>query len=59
MSFDDIVFKTINLIFNFIFWIILDRERFWTAWFIFAAIVTIFSLFLIKSEIDDKKSNRS
>ena len=59
MSFDDIVFKTINLIFNFIFWIILDRERFWTAWFIFATIVTIFSLFLIKSEIDDKKSNRS
>jgi len=56
---EDISFNIVNYIFNFIFWIILDRNRFWTAWSIFAAIITIFSLFLIKSEIDDKKSGRS
>jgi hypothetical protein len=43
--------------FNFVFWIILDKERFWTFWFIYCSIITIFSLFIIKKEINDKKSN--
>lgn len=59
MNWDDLLFGLTNLIFNFIFWIILDKERFWTAWTIYCIIITIFSLFLIKSKIDDKKGDRS
>jgi hypothetical protein len=59
MNWEDYLFKIANLLFNFIFWVILDKNRFWTSWFIFVAIITIFFLFLIKREIDDKKGDRS
>ena len=55
---EDILFKILNPIFLFIFWIILDKKRFWIAWSIFFLINL---LFLIISFInsDDKKDNRS
>ena len=56
MNWDDLLFGLVNSIFNFIFWIILDKERFWTFWFIYCIIITIFSLFIIKKEINDKRS---
>ena len=59
MNWEDYLFKIANLLFNFIFWVILYKDRFWTSWFIFVGIITIFFLFLIKKEIDDKKGDRS
>lgn len=59
MNWEDLLFSLFNYVFNFIFWIILDKTRFWTAWSIFSLIITIFFIFLIKREIDDKKSGRS
>ena len=56
MNWDDLLFRLVNSIFNFIFWIILDKERFWTFWVIYCIIITIFSLFIIKKEINDKGS---
>ena len=56
MNWDDLLFRLVNSIFNFIFWIILDKERFWTFWVIYCIIITIFCLFIIKKEINDKGS---
>jgi hypothetical protein len=49
---EDIIFNVTNYIFNFIFWIILDRERFWTAWWAFLIINLLFAgaFFRIKND---------
>ena len=54
---EDFLFKIFNPIFALIFWIILDKKRFWMAWSIF---FTINLLFLIISfvKFDDKKGSR-
>jgi hypothetical protein len=54
---EDFLFKILNPIFVFIFWIILDRERFWTAWTIFL-IVNIIFLIIYFFNFNDKKGNR-
>lgn len=54
---EDFLFKIFNPIFTLIFWIILDKKRFYISWTIF---FIIFLLFLIISFIkfDDKKGSR-
>jgi len=54
---EDLLFKILNPIFGTIFWIIIDRERFWTAWTIFVIINLLF-LIIYYFNFDDKKSNR-
>jgi len=55
---EDFLFKIFNPIFSFIFWIILDRKRFWIFWSMFFAINLIF-LIISFIKPDDKKGSRS
>lgn len=55
---EDFLFKILNPIFLFIFWIILNKKRFYTIWSIFFLISLLF-LIISFINFDDKKDNRS
>jgi hypothetical protein len=54
---EDFLFKILNPIFIFIFWIIFDKERFLIAWSIFFIINLLF-LIIYFLKFNDKESDR-
>lgn len=55
---EDILFKILNPIFLFTFWIILNKKRFFIAWSIFLLINLLF-LIISFVKFNDKEDNRS
>jgi len=54
---EDFLFEILNPVFNFIFWIIFDKERFLTAWSIFFTFNALF-LIIYFLKFNDKESDR-
>jgi hypothetical protein len=53
---EDVIFNILNYFFSIILWIIIDQERFWTAWWSFLIINIIFIGVFFKFKNDNESS---